>query len=114
MLKFYANLTHVRIYIYGGVIVKNKEKPIKSIKEKITDMLDMPKDVMLDSPKVTIIGDNYLTVENYNGIMEYTDKQVRIKTSKKSITISGDRLEIRTITDSDILIEGIIQNVRWE
>jgi len=93
---------------------KQKERPVKSVKEKITDMFEMPNDVTLGSPKVTVIGDNQLTIENYNGLLEYTSELVRVRTSAKMITVTGQKLNICTITDSDIFIEGIIECVRWE
>jgi len=68
---------------------------------------------MLDSPKLTIIGYNQITIENYSGIIEYTNEKIRIKTSGKAIEIGGERLEIRTITDADILIEGIIKTIQY-
>ena len=92
---------------------RKKERPIKTTREKITEMLDMPKEVVLDSPKLTVIGDNQITIENYSGIMEYANESIRIKTSAKTITIIGERLEIRTITDVDILIEGIIKGIQF-
>ena len=98
----------------GAISLKRKkERPIKTTREKITEMLDMPKEVVLDSPKLTVIGDNQITIENYSGIMEYANESIRIKTSAKTITIIGERLEIRTITDVDILIEGIIKGIQF-
>lgn len=95
-------------------LMKRKEKPIKSIGEKLTTLFDMPQDVILDSSKITVISNNSLTIENYTGILEYTDLQIRIKTKDKIVTIGGERLFLCVITDSYILIEGIINMVRWE
>lgn len=53
----------------------------KSKKERITEMLDMPKEVVLDIPKLTIYSNNQLTIENYNGILEYTDEYM-VRVSK--------------------------------
>lgn len=94
--------------------MKKKEKPVKTIGEKLTTLFDMPQDVILDSPKITVISDNSLTIENYTGILEYSDLQIRIKTKEKIVSVVGTRLCICVITDSYILIEGIIELVRWE
>lgn len=85
----------------------------KSKKERITEMLDMPKEVVLDIPKLTVYSNNQLTIENYNGILEYTDEYIRLKTSVKTIAISGQNLELRTITDIDVLIEGNIGKIEY-
>ncbi|MBQ2754529.1 MAG: sporulation protein YqfC [Clostridia bacterium] len=94
--------------------MRKKEKPVKTIGEKLTTLFDMPQDVVLDSPKITVISDNSLTIENYTGILEYSDLLIRIKTKEKIVSVSGSRLSICVITDSYILIEGIIEFVRWE
>lgn len=85
----------------------------KSKKERIAEMLDMPKEVILDIPKLTVYSDNQLTIENYSGILEYTDEYIRLKTSSKIIAVSGQSLELRTITDIDVLIEGNISKIEY-
>lgn len=85
----------------------------KSKKEILTEMLDMPKEVVLDLPKLTVYSDNQLTVENYNGLLEYTDEYIRLKTTGKVIAVRGKGLELRTITDIDVLIEGEIKNIEY-
>ena len=44
----------------------------KNVKQKFSNYLDIPKDVILDLPKITVIGDIQLYVENHRGIIEYT------------------------------------------
>ena len=72
----------------------------------------MPKEVALSLPKITVYSDNQVVVENYSGLMEYTDEVIRLKTSGKTITVSGTGLELRTVTDIDVLIEGAINGVQ--
>ncbi|MDD3766004.1 MAG: YabP/YqfC family sporulation protein [Eubacteriales bacterium] len=85
----------------------------KSKKERILEMLDIPKEVVLDLPKVTIYNDNQVVVENYSGLLEYTSESIRLKTSGKSISIRGLGLELRTVTDIDVLVEGKIKAVEF-
>ncbi len=85
----------------------------KSKKERIAELFDMPKEVMLDLPKLTVYNDNQLTVENYSGILQYTAEYIRLKTTGKAIGISGNGLELRTITDIDVLIEGEINKIEY-
>lgn len=85
----------------------------KSRKERIAEMLEMPKEVILDVPKLTVYNDNQLTVENYSGIMEYGTEYIRLKTAGKTIAVRGKGLELRTITDIDVLIEGEISAIEY-
>ncbi|MDR0405197.1 MAG: sporulation protein YqfC [Clostridiales bacterium] len=85
----------------------------KSKKERVTELLDLPKEVLLDTPKLTVYSDNQLTVENYGGILEYTDCYIRLKTAGKTIAVSGRGLELRAITDVDVLVEGSISRIDY-
>ncbi|MCK9479966.1 MAG: sporulation protein YqfC [Firmicutes bacterium] len=86
----------------------------KTRREKIMEMLEMPKEVILDIPKLTVYNDNQLTVENYSGILEYGEQYIRLKTPDKTIIVSGNNLELRTITDVDVLIEGKVEKIEYE
>ena len=93
---------------------KPKEKPIKSRLERFAEATEIPKDIFSGCSKLTTYSDNQIIVENYKGIMEYTDEKIRIKTGGKILYISGTALTICAITESDILIEGKFKNVGWE
>ena len=81
------------------------------IKEKLTNMLDLPKEVTQDAVRITIVGDTEMSIENYKGILEYEDTIIRVKTSTRALKITGMGLNIRTITDEDILVYGRIDAV---
>ena len=93
----------------GGKRSKNKE----DIKEKITEMLELPKEVVMDVPKLTFIGNKHLSVENYKGIIEYTDRVVRINTNNHMLKITGQNLEINNITSEEIQISGNISTLEF-
>lgn len=95
-------------------VKKNKsEEPKVKIKEKVTEILELPKEVVLNVPRMTLIGNGNLLVENYKGIIEYDDKRVRVNTGIGIIKIIGDRLVIREITSEDIMIDGEIQSMEF-
>ena len=50
----------------------------KSLKTRITEISGIPKDVILGVPLITVIGQNEACVENYRGILEYTDSLIQI------------------------------------
>lgn len=92
---------------------KNKAET-KNRLERFAETLEMPKDVISNCSKITTYNDNQLIVENYKGILEYTDDKIRIKTPGKILCLSGEKLFINAITENDILIEGKFHNVGWE
>lgn len=93
---------------------KNEEDKIdRSFKEKVTEILELPKEVVLDIPKITMIGNGSLIVENYKGIIEYGDSKIRINTGKGIIKIQGDVLFIREITSENVVIIGKISSLEF-
>ncbi|MGI6224633.1 MAG: sporulation protein YqfC [Peptococcales bacterium] len=83
----------------------------KNIKNRFSSILDMPKDVMLDLPKLTVIGDIQIYIENHRGIIEYTNELVRLSTSLGQLIIKGEELVLRNISVEEIYIDGKIQEV---
>ena len=93
---------------------KKQRLETKSRMEKFAETLELPKDLISNCSKITSYNDNQVMVENYKGILEYTDEKIRIKTPGRILCLSGEKLFINAITENDILIEGKFYNVGWE
>ena len=85
----------------------------KSLKTRITDAAGMPKDVLFGVPIVTIIGQNEVCIENYRGILEYTDKLIRIQTKLGRIHVLGRNLQIEYYTNDEMKIVGHINLIEY-
>jgi len=94
---------------------KDQKKIInnKRIKEKFTEMLELPKELVLDRPKLTMIGKNDMMIENYKAVLEYGSGRMRVNTGAGIVRISGDGLAIREITSEDIIISGTIHSLEF-
>jgi sporulation protein YqfC len=73
----------------------------------------MPKDVVLGVPLTTIIGQSEAYIENYRGILEYTDKLIRVQTKLGKIHICGRGLQIEHYTNDDMKITGHISMIEY-
>lgn len=89
-----------------------KKKSYK-IKETISNALELPKELILDVAKVTLVGNNSVTVENHKGILEYNEDQIRINTCGGVLIIIGSKLNIKSILQEEITITGEIKNVGY-
>lgn len=85
----------------------------KSVRERFTEMLELPKDLVLDRPKLTLIGNRDLMIENYKSVLEYDAGILRINTGSGIIRIAGSDLSIREITSEDIVISGMVRSVEF-
>ncbi len=91
----------------------NNEEKI-TLRERVADAMDIPKEVVLDTVLISCIGNRELTIENYKSILEYSDTCIRIKANPKPVRITGGRLELRNITRELLYIVGRIDRVELE
>ncbi|MGG7057072.1 sporulation protein YqfC [Clostridium nigeriense] len=83
-------------------------------REILVEKLDLPKDVMLNLPKITIIGNDEITIENHKGIILFDRNIIKINTKVKIIDIEGENFEILYIGDSTITISGKFKSISYE
>ena len=81
---------------------------------KIDDILEIPKEVYSNEPKMTIVGCNEMIIENYKGILEYEDFFVKISTHIGIININGFNLKLEQMTGDDIKILGKLESIDIE
>ncbi len=83
-------------------------------KQKIKNFLEMPKEIISNIPKITIVGSNEMLIENYKGILEYEEFFVRVNTYIGIINVNGLNLNLNQITEDDIIITGKIDSIDIE
>ena len=81
---------------------------------RVNEILDIPKEVGTDIPKITLLGFGEILIENYKGILEYEEFFIRVSTYIGNININGYSLKINKITDEFVSIMGKIENIDFE
>jgi len=76
-------------------------------------MLELPKDLVLDLPRLVVIGQRELYLENHKGIIEYGDSCIKINLSRGLLEIEGECLEIKLIMPDEVVITGLIHSLRF-
>lgn len=84
----------------------------EQIKEKMISAMDLPKDVIQNASVITILGRNELCIENYRGIIEYTDTLIRVQTRAGQIG-SGKRLRIQYYTNDEMKVSGTLSSLEF-
>lgn len=79
----------------------------------MAEAASLPKDVVLGVPILTMTGRMELCIENYRGIIEYTDVLIRVQSKAGQIRVSGKRLQIEYYTNDEMKITGYIQSVEY-
>lgn len=81
---------------------------------RLDKVLEMPKEISTNEPKITILGFNQMLIENYKGILEYQEFFIRLNTYIGIININGFNLDLSEMTTDDILITGKIESIDFE
>lgn len=87
---------------------------LKSVKENMVETLELPKDLMYGASIVTITGRWEVLIENYKGILEYTEEYIKIQTKNAKLTVYGKRLNIEYYTNEDMKVVGFIKSIEFE
>ncbi len=92
----------------------NTEGARRGLREKMTEVLELPKEIVLNVPRLTLIGMSNLIIENYKGIIEYDSSRVRLNTSLGILKITGNGLVIKEITSEDVMVDGDIRSLEFQ
>ena len=73
----------------------------------------IPPEILYGIPIVSITGNKEIIIENYQGIIEYTNYVVRVRTRIGELKITGQNLNIIYFTSDDMLITGEIRVIEY-
>lgn len=79
--------------------------------ERTAEVLDLPADALAGLPKLELVGDCELRVENHKGILAYGREEIHISGGIYLIKIAGQELELRAMTGVELLITGTITQI---
>ena len=79
--------------------------------ERTAEMFDLPADGIAGVPRLELVGDGELRVENHKGILAYGREEIHISGGIYLIKISGQDLELRAMTGIELLITGKIAQI---
>lgn len=75
--------------------------------------MGLPSDVMLQLPKITMIGQLHIYIENHQGLVVYTDTELQLKTEQGYVQITGNSFVLKIMYPEEILLEGKIKEVKF-
>lgn len=103
--------------VYAGF---SKKKGVKqeldkaSYMERLSKRLSLPADIFTAACVLTVTGRYCILIENYKGIIEYTENRIRIQTKQYILAIKGNELRIAFFTDEEMQIEGKINCIEYQ
>lgn len=85
----------------------------KTLQSWVTKTMDLPDDVMMDLPRITMIGQLHIYIENHRGLLTFTDRECRLLLKQGQLLVKGSGFVIKTILPEEILLEGKVDSVTF-
>ncbi len=86
----------------------------RRLRSLLADLTELPKDIVLDMPRITMVGNVQIYLENHRGIVDFDGDSIRINISSGTIRINGKNLVVRNIMIDEIIIDGDIEGIQFE
>jgi sporulation protein YqfC len=90
-----------------------RRKRLEDMKSAVSEMFELPREITLNLPKISMIGTNQMLVENHKGIIEYTPQRIRVNSTSGVIRVQGTDMKLKNIAADDIMITGGIQQIEF-
>jgi sporulation protein YqfC len=85
----------------------------RKLNQWAANMLDLPQDVVHDLPRLTMIGNVQLYIENHRGVLHFSSDRLQLALSQGKLDIRGKNLTIRAILTEEVFIEGTIDDIQY-
>ncbi|WP_316245330.1 MULTISPECIES: sporulation protein YqfC [Gracilibacillus] len=91
-----------------------KSKLKEKIMRSITQTFDLPSEVTLKLPRITMIGTIHAYIENHQGLVVFSSDELLLKVHQGHVRITGKDFVLKMMIAQDILLEGEITDIRFE
>ncbi len=85
-----------------------------SLLSKTESLLDMPEGILRDLPNIVLYGTSLAEIDNFKGLIDFSQSSMRINTASGLIRIDGVSLIISSMTDDSLCVKGTIKNISFE
>ena len=88
------------------------EKPRRTgLLERAAQAFDLPADALTGLPRIELVGDRELRMENHRGILAYGSQEIQISGGRLVVKVRGEDLELRAMNAGELLITGTLRGV---
>ena len=80
-------------------------------RKNMTEAMELPKEIMLNLPLISLVGQEEVTVENYRGILEYSEEVVRVGTAAGVLRLRGKNLCLKQLSADCMVVTGRVEKL---
>lgn len=81
------------------------------LRKNMTEALELPKEILLNLPLISLVGREEVTIENYRGILEYSEEIVRIGTAAGVLRLQGKGLCLKQLSAECMVVTGRLESL---
>ncbi|MFA6940075.1 MAG: sporulation protein YqfC [Clostridiaceae bacterium] len=82
--------------------------------ERLSKSLDIPEDVVINIPKITIVGNNEISIENHQGVRYFQQDVIKINSKIGEIILEGDKINIIYMSKTTIVLNGNFTGISYK
>ena len=86
----------------------------RGIISKMAEISDLPLEIARGSPLFQLYSDRELLIECVKNIEYYDERRIKIRTCNMFVTIVGNSLNIRFLTNKNMIVSGCVESVSME
>ena len=86
----------------------------RGIISKMAEISELPLDIARGSPLFQLYSDRELLIECVKNIEYYDERRIKIRTCNMFVTIVGNSLNIRFLTNKNMIVSGCEESVSME
>ncbi len=79
--------------------------------QRFTEMLEIPPEILVNVPRVEVVGHLQFRVENHRGIEQYEPHRVVLKIPDGRLVVTGRDLVIGWIDRNELLVTGQVRSL---
>ena len=79
----------------------------------LVEKLELPQDIVLGVPILTMQGNTELLIENHRGLLQYDTDEIRVRTKTFAVQIEGNELNIQEYRKDLLIIRGKIERMQF-
>ena len=87
---------------------------LSNIKAHFVQIMQIPPEMAYRLPDIELYGNRKIFIENYRALIHYTEHEIQLKLSDRSLRICGDHLTICEYSKDSMTITGQIQEVSFQ
>ncbi|MBO2943258.1 sporulation protein YqfC [Paenibacillus sp. F411] len=77
------------------------------------EILDLPQDLLYDLPRLTLIGNHELHIENHKGVIHFSSDKLVLSLAQGALEITGTELSIRSIQSTEVTLQGRVERIQY-